>query len=292
MNRSAMRLFWGAGIVAMLLMVAAPLDAQVANATISGAVTDTAGRRVPGADISVENVTTGEIVEGHADSSGDFTVANLSPGDYEVKCSAPGLASATNKVTLAAGAAQTVNLSLSAPQVQPGTPPAPENSGAPSLSDLGFTPDEVQANAALQARLDKRAHMLKIHQRLGLITLIPMTASIASSGFAGRRSGWVGRDVHMGLGSVTADLYCMTAYYAIRAPKIPGTQTRGPIKFHKAMAWIHGPGMILTPILGAIAYDQESKGEKVHGIAAAHSAVAIVTYSAFAAAVLSVSFKF
>ena len=59
----------------------------------------------------------------------------------------------------------------------------------------------------------------------------------------------------------------MSAYYAIRAPRIPGTETHGQIRVHKALAWIHGPGMILTPILGAMAFDQKSKGEKVHGIA-------------------------
>jgi len=94
------------------------------------------------------------------------------------------------------------------------------------------------------------------------------------------------------LGSVTGDLYFTTAYFAIFAPGIPGTQTRGPIRVHKALAWIHGPGMILTPILGAIAFDQKSKGEKVHGIASAHGAVAIVTAGAFGAALLSVSLKF
>ena len=75
-------------------------------------------------------------------------------------------------------------------------------------------------------------------------------------------------------------------------PRIPGTQTRGQIRLHKALAWIHGPGMILTPILGAIAFDQKSKGEKVHGIASAHGAVAIVTAAAYGAAIMSVSFKF
>jgi len=61
---------------------------------------------------------------------------------------------------------------------------------------------------------------------------------------------------------------------------------------HRALAWIHGPGMILTPILGAIAFDQKRKGEKVHGIASAHGAVAIVTAAAYGAAIISVSFKF
>jgi hypothetical protein len=71
-----------------------------------------------------------------------------------------------------------------------------------------------------------------------------------------------------------------------------GTETRGPIRFHKVMAWIHGPGMIATSILGIMAFDQRNKGEKVHGIAQAHGPVAIVTAEAFGAALLSVSVKF
>ena len=49
--------------------------------------------------------------------------------------------------------------------------------------------------------------------------------------------------------------------------------------------------MILTPILGALAFEQKNNGEKVHGIAAAHGPVAIVTAGAFGAALLSVSVK-
>jgi hypothetical protein len=87
-------------------------------------------------------------------------------------------------------------------------------------------------------------------------------------------------------------MYFMAAYYAIRAPRIPGTPVRGPIRLHKALAWVHGPGMILTPILGAMALAQEQNGEKVHGIAKAHSAVAAVTYTSFGLAFLSVAIKF
>ena len=54
-----------------------------------------------------------------------------------------------------------------------------------------------------------------------------------------------------------SDLYFTSAYFAIRAPSIKGTPTRGPIRVHKALAWIHGPGMILTPNLGALAYQQK-----------------------------------
>jgi hypothetical protein len=180
------------------------------------------------------------------------------------------------------------------PQVtaQTQTPPS-SNPQAPSLEDLGLAPSQTQSDPQLQARLDKRAHMLRIHQKLGLITAIPMIASVATGfGAGGKGTSTSDRWAHLALGSVTGDLYFTTAYFAIFAPRIPGTQTRGPIRVHKALAWIHGPGMILTPILGAIAFDQKSKGEKIHGIASAHGAVAIVTAGAFGAALLSVSLKF
>jgi hypothetical protein len=135
--------------------------------------------------------------------------------------------------------------------------------------------------------------MLKIHQKMGLITTAPLiTSVILGFGAGGKKTSSTDRTAHLVLGAVTGDLYGITAYYAIRAPRIEGTKTKGPIKFHKVMAWIHGPGMILTPILGALAYDQKSNGEKVHGIASAHGPVAIVTAGAFGAALLSVSMKF
>jgi hypothetical protein len=177
---------------------------------------------------------------------------------------------------------------------QESLPNAPSSSTtAPSLSDLGLSLEQTQGNAREQALLDKRTHMLKIHQRMGLITTIPLVATvILGPGAGGKSEGTATRDLHVALGSLTGDLYGITAYYAIRAPRIPGTKKRGPIKFHEAMAWIHGPGMILTPILGAMAFSQKNNGEKVHGIAQAHGPVAIVTAGAFGAALLSVSVKF
>jgi len=172
------------------------------------------------------------------------------------------------------------------------TQPPAGDTKAPDLGDL-FPTEQAQGNAKDQARLDRRSHMLKMHQRYGLITLGAMAATIAVSGLAaGKNNTATGRDIHGALGSVTADMYFMAAYYAIRAPRIPGTPVRGPIRLHKALAWVHGPGMILTPILGAMALAQEQNGEKVHGIAKAHSAVAAVTYTSFGLAFLSVAIKF
>jgi hypothetical protein len=267
-----------AWILLLSSLLSVPLRAQDAAATLSGTIIDTSGKAVSNAKVSVKNVATGQSVETLTDSNGLYGAPNLVPGDYEISVSAEGFSTNVAKVMMAAGANQTMNVTLG---------------GVLSLQDLGFSPAQTQGNAQDQARLDKRSHMLKIHQRLGLIATVPIVASVISgTGAGGKSTSSTDRYLHLALGSAAGDLYFTSAYFAIFAPKIPGTETRGPIRLHKALAWIHGPGMILTPILGAIAFDQKSRGEKVHGIASAHSAVAIVTAAAYGLAIVSVSFKF
>jgi hypothetical protein len=276
------------------------LPAQEASATLSGTVTDAAGKAAAHVKVSINEVKTGKATETETDAAGGYRVANLTAGDYEVSAASDGASVTAAKVTLAAGAEQTVNLAFTpataanAPVPLENLPNAPSSSKSePSLADLGFTPAESQGNAKEQALLDKRTHMLKIHQRMGLITTVPLVAAVVTSLKAGGKSeSTATRDLHVGLGAAAGDLYFITAYYAIRAPRVQGTETRGPIKVHKVLAWIHGPGMILTPILGTLAFEQKSKGEHVHGLAAAHGPVAIVTAGAFGAALLSVSVKF
>lgn len=280
MNLRAAKIIASAGISLLLFQAAAPLRAQVGGAELSGKVTDSLGKFISNATVSVKNLATGQKTETRTDWAGLYEVSKLLPGNYEISVSAEGLGSKVVQVTITEIPRQTMNLTLGA-------------AGAgPSLEDLGFSPAQAQGSAEDQARLNKRSKMLKIHQKLGLIATVPLLATvIAGSSAGGQRTSSTGRNVHAVLGTVTFGLYWTSAYYAIFAPKIPGTPTHGNIRLHKALAWVHGAGMILTPILGDLAYQQRNRGEKVHGIASAHGAVGIVTVVAYAAAILTETFK-
>ncbi|SPF41039.1 membrane hypothetical protein [Candidatus Sulfotelmatobacter kueseliae] len=270
---------------------------------LTGRVTDASGGAVANATVTATSVETGQTQSATTGPNGTYTL-DVAPGNYRVQFEAAGFKTLEIPSVTASGTETAVldeKLEVEEPSTGKPTPAQQENlpnapsssTTAPSLEDLGLSPEQTRGNPQEQALLDKRTHMLKIHQRMGLITTIPLIVTVATSLNAGGKStSTASRDLHTALGGLTGDLYFMTAYYAIRAPRVPGTETRGPIRFHKVMAWIHGPGMIATPILGIMAFDQKNKGERVHGIARAHGPVAIVTAGAFGAALLSVSVKF
>jgi uncharacterized protein YegP (UPF0339 family) len=278
------------------------LMAQVMG-ELTGTVTDPAGTPVAFAFVTATNVETGRALPAATATDGSYRFS-LPSGNYRIRFESRGYdmqeIPAANVTALSTVVENSVLAPVEQPQgnttaeqAQKTAPSASNKPQEPSLEDLGISPSQAKGNAREQALLDRRSHMLKIHQRLGLITIAPLGATLITSAFAGgRETSRASRDAHAALGTATVGMYFTTAYFAIRAPKIPGTKTRGPIRLHKTLAWIHGPGMVLTPILGEMAFAQKSRGERVHGIASAHGPVAIVTAGAFGLAVVSVSFKF
>ena len=293
----------GLAVVCLFVTLAPSLVAQTdGTGALTGTVIDPSGAPVAFAMVTATSADTGQVRPGATGTDGTYKFS-LPPGNYTMRFECRGyktveIPSATineNEMVVLdrklEADAQTNSNTATPPQKQTTAPS--NNPAAPSLEDLGITPAQAKGSAQAQALLDRRTHMLKVHQRLGLITLAPFAATLITSAVAGgKQTSSTDRDLHAILGAVTTDLYFTTAYFAIRAPKIPGTQTRGPIRLHKTLAWIHGPGMVLTPILGEIAFAQKSRGERVHGIASLHGPVAIVTGAAFGLAVASVSFKF
>jgi len=159
-----------------------------------------------------------------------------------------------------------------------------------SLDDLGFKTTDTQSHPELQLQLEKRTDMLKTHQTLGLITAIPMIAQLFLADDVEHNAGK--RNLHMGVGIMTAGLYATTASYALFAPKPADVVDKGKTRIHRILAWIHGPLMIVTPVLGAMAYHQVGNGEKVHGIASMHGGAATLLVTSYVASMAIMSFNF
>jgi len=160
MKLKAVRIAFGVGVLLLLFVIANPLRAQMAAATLSGTITDSSGRVVADATISVKNVGTGQSIGTQTNLAGVYDVPNLVPGGYTVSVSAGGFDPKVAKVTLTGAKGQTVDLVLNASPAQqkipanksPATPPAnlpnaPSSTTAPlSLQSLGFAPSQTQAN--------------------------------------------------------------------------------------------------------------------------------------------------
>lgn len=151
-----------------------------------------------------------------------------------------------------------------------------------SSSETVLTPSQIQE----QKTLETRHQMLKTHEVLGLTTLGFMTATMLTGGSA------IGSDNHMYLGMASGALYYATAYFSLTAPKPAGIKDRGNIVWHKRLAWIHFPAMVLAPILGYMYKKNEEDGKKSSSLVKQHPTIAGIGYGAFAlsAAIMTIEF--
>ncbi len=278
-----------------------PIALAAQTATLSGTATDAKGNPIPNATVSLKPAQ-GAPLEVRTDAKGSYSIANLAPGDYTISASSDGLNAKPIALTITTAPQQTEYLLL-APTAgqQPPNAPSPASSAPstqPSLEDLGFSNQQTQGNAQLQATLEKRTRMLKIHQKLGLITAIPMAAAVITGPMAkakGKNGSTIriptdaNLDFHAALGGLTTAMYFTTAYYSMFAPRVANNPKHGGIRWHEALAFVHAPGMVLTPVLGVMAYKQENSGKKPTGIAAQHGTVAWITTAAYGASIVAVS---
>lgn len=165
-----------------------------------------------------------------------------------------------------------------------------------SLDDLGFKDDQLKSDPALQAKLHKRSKMLKTHQIMGLITAVPMVATLMTAPeLDPSNPGAVSSETstHKALGITTGVLYLTTASLAIAAPEGESQKkNKGLTKVHKALAFIHFPAMIAAPILGYQAMKQAERGEEITGAAKYHKDVAGIAAGTYLAAMLVMVFNF
>src|SRR5262245_57927752 len=89
-----MRLLIAVGLGAF---VAVPAAAQEFRATIVGRVIDQQNAAIPGASVEVRRLATGRVHRTETDSEGNYTVAFLDPGRYEVGVEMPGFRRAVQR---------------------------------------------------------------------------------------------------------------------------------------------------------------------------------------------------
>jgi hypothetical protein len=235
----------------LILGLLFPIALSAQTVTLSGTATDAKGKPIANATVSLKPAQ-GSTIEARTDAEGNYTFSNLAPGDYTLSASAEGLVAKPVMVTVSSVSHQTEDVLLEpAPEAQkpgqelpnaPSTAPEPAAS-QPSLEDLGFSAQQTQGNPQLQARLEKRTRMLKIHQKLGLITVIPIGAALITGPMAKAkgRNGQIIRepttanlDFHAAVGGLATAMYFTTAYFTRclphACPAIPSTAGFGGMR--------------------------------------------------------------
>jgi Carboxypeptidase regulatory-like domain len=140
MNAKARKFVRGLGILLFVVMCSCAVRAQETGATLSGTIKDPSGAVVPNAKVSVKNLATQQTRETQTDSQGHYSVANLTPGEYELSVLGQGYSTNVTKLAIETSTAKTVDVTLG---------------GVLSLGDLGFAPAQTQGSTQEQARLDK-----------------------------------------------------------------------------------------------------------------------------------------
>ena len=90
-------LFVFAVAVLVSLVVTVPASAQVTTADLTGRVLDQNGAAVTGATVTARNVGTGQERSVQSDQQGNYTLAELLPGTYDITAEAPNFSKAVVK---------------------------------------------------------------------------------------------------------------------------------------------------------------------------------------------------
>jgi hypothetical protein len=94
-------------------LISVPAWAQTQLGVLFGTVTDASGAVVPGAEVSVENVSTGLKRDGRTDKTGEYQLVGLPTGRYTLRVEKEGFQTEVREgIALSPGAAIGINLSL------------------------------------------------------------------------------------------------------------------------------------------------------------------------------------
>ena len=103
----------GLALLLLFLGLAAPARAQLDTGTISGVVTDPAGKVVQGAAVTANETTTGTTYSTTSNNTGNYSFPSVRTGTYEIKVSVTGFKNAVyTGVTVSVGSSSTQDIAL------------------------------------------------------------------------------------------------------------------------------------------------------------------------------------
>lgn len=178
----------------------------------------------------------------------------------------------------------------------------PEESGRKNeLSWYDLRIPESQYTAKMQ---DERNQKLVMHKHMGTVTLGLVAASVLTAVLAKKnldddRAARGGRmdksdadnfNLHILTAGVTLASYLTTAYFSISAPKADVMLDSNKVKWHKRLASVHMPAMILGPIFGMKAISDYKKGKNPSGIGKLHRPLMLAGAAALLGAAITIEF--
>jgi len=101
-----------------LLIAGSALAQSSTSATIRGSITDGSGASVANAEINAVSTTTGFVRTAKSAADGTYTLAGLSPGEYNIVVAAPGFDPISQTITVLVGQSLEMNLQVSSAAVR------------------------------------------------------------------------------------------------------------------------------------------------------------------------------
>ncbi len=96
----------------LLFAIASHAYAAPNDSSVTGAVTDSSGKPITNATVSVQNASGASVSETKTDAKGRFVTGSVTPGIYAIVVTAPGFASGNSIATTSAGAESSVSVTL------------------------------------------------------------------------------------------------------------------------------------------------------------------------------------
>ncbi len=141
-----------------------------------------------------------------------------------------------------------------------------------------------------KSELKLRRAMLVAHETSGFVTLGLMLTTVyyGQKVIDNHERSLTLRRTHIGFADATISTYSLTALLSLLSP--PPSIRRdelSTLSYHRALAWIHVTGMIITPIIASLAQRRGASNDSIYRI---HQVSAYITTTAFAASMVVMTF--